>query len=388
MPNAKKVILLIESSRSSGRGLLRGIAKYSCLYGPWEFYRKPPFYFLRESERQELEKLHTWGADGIITREPQKIKTLIATGIPCIVAISMQNPFPGVPMMVSNYEAIGKMAAEHLRSKGFRRFAYCGFEDVDWSVHRKQGFVRHINQAGFEVHLFESPLSRIQKSWEEEKHLLASWLKSLPKPIALMTCNDERSQHVVEACKLSEVLVPNEIAILGVDDDEMICEFSIPTLSSIALNEERAGYEAAELLDRLMKGEKINNQTIVVEPLHVVTRQSTDIMAIENKEVATAVSYIQKHSREVIQVMDVVEAAATSRRSLERLFRRFLGRSIHDEIRRSRVEQIVRLLVETNDSVLRIALSLGFPGVEQLDRYFHQAKGMSPLAYRKKYGRK
>jgi LacI family transcriptional regulator len=384
----KKVILLVETSRASGRGILRGIAKYAQLHGPWEFLQNPPFYFRQDKERKELDKLAQWGADGIVAREPQKITKLISTGVPCIIALNMQNNIYDLPMMIDNFDAIGKMAAEHLLNRGFQHFAFCGFENVIWSVTRRQSFVRYLAEAGHQTHIFDSPLSRIRKSWEKEKSLLSVWLKALPKPIGIMSCNDERSQQLLETCKAMNILVPEEIALLGVDNDEMICDLSNPPLSSIALNDERAGYEVAELLDELMSGTRMKNQRIIVQPSHVVTRQSTDVMAIEDRNIAEAINFINKNARKAIQVNDVVEATTTSRRSLERRFQMVFKRSIYNEIRRARTEQIVRMLMETNKSILHIALSLGYPGVEQLDRYFRQEKGMSPMAYRKKYGHK
>jgi LacI family transcriptional regulator len=219
---------------------------------------------------------------------------------------------------------------------------------------------------------------------------MADWLKSLPKPVGLMTCTDDRSQDVVEASKIAGVHVPEDLAIIGVDNDELVCELSSPPLSSIALNTQRSGYEAAELLDKLMSRKRIKmaNLTIVVHPTHIVTRQSTDILAIEDRDVVAAVRFIRRNAREMIQVDDVVDTVAVSRRSLEQRFRRELGCSVLAEIKRARIDQVARMLVETNLSVSQIALALGYSGVENIARYFRSEKGMSPLAYRKLYGQK
>jgi LacI family transcriptional regulator len=203
-----------------------------------------------------------------------------------------------------------------------------------------------------------------------------------------MACNDDRARQVMEACKIAGLHVPEEVAIIGVDNDDLVCNLSHPPLSSIALNFERSGYEAAELLDKLMTGEKMADQRIVVRPTHIVTRQSTDILAIEDREVAKAVRFIRQHSKEPIQVSDVVDAVLVSRRSLYHQFRRVLGRSPNEEIRRTRVEQIVRMLVETNLPVSKIAFALGYSSVAHIARYFRQEKGMNLQSYRKLYGRK
>ena len=182
--------------------------------------------------------------------------------------------------------------------------------------------------------------------------------------------------------------VPDEIAIVGVDNDELICDMADPQLSSIPLNAERAGYEVAELLDRLMSGEKMAGQRIIDYPTHVITRQSTDILAIEDSNVTEAVRFIRQHSKELIQVTDVVAASTLSRRVLEQRFRDIIGRSVLSEIRRVRVEIITQMLMDTTLSVSQIALALGYSGVSHVARYFQREKGMNPLVYRKKYGRK
>jgi LacI family transcriptional regulator len=205
-----------------------------------------------------------------------------------------------------------------------------------------------------------------------------------------MTCTDDRSRDVIEACKIAGLHVPEELAIIGVDNDELLCELSSPPLSSIALNTQRSGYEAAELLDKMMSRRKRKPpaRTIVVHPTHIVTRQSTEILAMEDRDVAAAVRFIRRRAKEMIQVSDVTEAVAVSRRTLEQRFRRELHRSVLAEIKRTRVEQVARMLVETNLSVAQIAFALGHAGVENIARYFRSEKGMSPLAYRKRYGRK
>ena len=218
---------------------------------------------------------------------------------------------------------------------------------------------------------------------------MAHWLKSLPKPVGLMTCCDDCSQHIIEACKIAELHVPEQVAVIGVDNDELVCKLSNPPLSSIALNFERGGYEAAELLDKLMTGkEKMKNQLIKVEPTYPVSRQSTDILAIDDSDIAKAIRFIRQHCKEPIRVDNVVAAAALSRRVLEKRFQKILGRSVLCEIRRVRVEQIVRMLVGTNLPISQIASKLGYPSVDHIARYFRQEKAMTPLAYRKQYGPK
>ena len=388
MPATPKVILLIDTARAYGRGLLRGIAKYSDLHGPWIFYWRAPFYRETGREKITLSELKDWGADGVIIREQKKTKEIISMGLPTIVA-PWKEPFPGVANIITDSVAIGRMAAEHLLDRGFRHFAYCGFGDMFyWCRERSEGFSKRIAETGFQTHFYQQPKSRAQRLWENEQILIADWLKSLPKPIGLMACTDDRSRDVMEACKIAGLHVPDEIAVVGADNDEILCNLCDTPLSSVALSIEKAGYEAAELLDKLMTGEKMADQRIVVRPTHIVIRRSTDILAIEDKEIAEAVRFIRQHPKEPIQVGDVVDAVALSRRSLYQRFHRILGRSPNDEIRRVRVEQIVRMLVETNLSISRIASTLGYTGAAHIARYFRQEKGISLLEYRKQYGHK
>ena len=392
MQKIPKIIVLIEADRGFGRELLSGIAKYSRLHGPWSFYREPPFFRDLGRKTKILHRIKNWGADGIITRFVAEIEDMVATGVPTIVAASTnEGAPPGIlnsPTISTNNVAAGKMAAEHLLERGFTRFAYCGFEEIQWSVQRGESFAQTVARAGHETNIYRRSKSRPLRSWDAEQALVADWLRSLPKPIGLMTCTDDRSQQVVEACKLVALHVPEDVAIIGVDNDRLVCSLSNPPLSSVALAAERSGYEAAELLDKLMSGTRMAKQKIIIQPTHVVTRQSTDVLAIEDSDVAAAVGFIRERARETIQVQDVVDAVALSRRGLEKRFRRVLGRSVLAEIRRVHIEQVARMLTETNLPVSQIAFALGFDGVDHIARYFRREKGISPLKYRKKYGQK
>jgi LacI family transcriptional regulator len=388
MAKIRRVVLLIVTSREYDRALLRGIARYSRLHGPWTFFREPLFYTKPGTGKTLLSRLKLQEVDGIIMREPMKHDQIISLGLPTVVSPYTKDRIPGPPNVVSDHAAMAEMAAEHLLDRGFQNFAYCGFDDMYFSEARGQFFQKRIEKAGLNVHFYKRPGTKAQRLWENEQIIMAEWLKSLPKPVGLMTCNDDRSQHVIEACTIAGLHVPEDVAIIGIDNDEMICELSNPPLSSLALNAEKAGYEAAAVLDQLMAGKKRVNRTITVSPTHVVARQSTDILAMNDRDVASAVRFIRQHAKEPIQVNNVVEAAAVSRRGLENRFRKILGRSVHDEIKHVRTQLIARMLLETNQSVSQIALALGFSGVENIARYFRQQSGMSLIAYRKKYAHK
>jgi LacI family transcriptional regulator len=331
-------------------------------------------------------------ADGIIAHiaYTRNGSQFIPNGIPAIVSPYSIRQFPNFRNLVTDNVALGKMAAEYFLDHGFRNFAYCGFGGMYWSRDRGESFAKRITKAGYETYFYQYGQLRLQgkSSREDNQVLLAEWLKSLPKPLAVMACNDDRGQDITEACKIAGLQVPYDVAVLGVDNDDLVCDLTNPPLSSIAVNNERAGYEAAELLDQMMSGKKTGKQVVVARPTHIVTRQSTDIFAAEDPEVGKALRFINEHAKELIRVDEVVNAAALSRRVLERRFRQIVGRSILEEIRRVRIDQVIRLLVGTNISISQIAEALGYPGIEHIARYFRQEKKMSLLAYRKQYGQK
>jgi LacI family transcriptional regulator len=326
-------------------------------------------------------------SDTFYPTKVQRSKEIIKLGLPTI-AIANEPDIPGVVNIIANNDRIGRMAAEHLLERGFRYFAYCGFDDIFWSVERGECFANRIKEAGFETHLYKQPKAKFKHLWKNEELFMSDWLKSLPKPVGLMACNDDRGQQVIDTCKVTRLSVPDEVSIIAVDNDELVCGLTDPPLSSVNLNFERAGYESAELLDKLMAGEKMSGQSIPIPATHIVTRVSTDILAIDDRDVANALRFIREHAKEPVQVPDVAAVTAMSRRSLERRFRKVVGRSTHYQIRRVRIEQVVQMLLETNLTVSQIALNLGYPGIDHIAREFRREKGISPLAYRKQFGQK
>lgn len=391
MPKVPKVILLIEKSRSFGRGLLHGIVQYSNLHGPWLFYMEPEIH--KKGRKHPYEWIKELQADGIIgyTWDTNLIKAIVSLECPAVIR-GLEKPTQSAYRVGTDQAAIARTAVNYFQELGFRRFAYCGFDDMIWSQQRWENFRRIVAESdfNFKTYMYKQPKTKRLRTPDKEQIIIAEWLVSLPKPIAVMAGNDDRSQDILAACKIAEINVPSEVAILGVDNDELICGLSYPQLSSIALSTQRAGYDAARVLGKLMDGQKVaeNEKEVLVSPLHVVTRQSTDIMAIEDKQVAKAVHFIRNHSNEVIQVGNVAEAAGLSRRTLEQRFRKILGHSVLEEIKYARVNQMTKMLTETNLSISQIAWSLGFPYTNNISRYFKQQKGITPLEYRRKYAPK
>ena len=376
MPKTPKVVLLLESSREYGRQLIFGITQYTYFHGPWSFYRVPG------GRDQRIPNLKECGADGIIAHVSTQAtaEKIRESGVPAVIkGFQLQ----GMPSIQTDNTAIGTIGAEHLLERGFREFAFCGYKTY-WSQERLAAFTKRIAQNGCQVHSLLQPRSKT--SWENQQLRMAKWLKALPKPVGLLACVDDRSQEVLQACKSIGIDVPTEVAIVGVDNDPLVCRLARPQLSSIALGAENAGYDAAELLDKLMAGEKMTGQTIITRATHVEVRQSTDILAMEDRSVAVAIHFIKENLFKSISVDDVVEATRVARRTLQMRFKREIGRTIADEIRRLKSDQVARMLVTTNFPISKIALDLGFPGIDHISRSFRKEKGMSPLEYRRRYG--
>ena len=373
----KKIILLVETSREFGRQLIRGIARYSRIKGHWSFYREP------SGLKSSIPGLTTWHADGIIMRNSQIKKELLDLNLPTILVLHDTNRPGYLPAVVTDSKVIAKMASEHLISKGLKNFAFCGFDTFEWSNSRKLHFKNFIEEAGYKIHLYEQSARKKIPNWKNEQAQVLNWVQSLPKPIGIMTCNDDRGQHILEVCKLSGLKVPEDVAVIGVDNDPMVCELGDPPLTSIALDTEPAGYETAQLLDALMSGEKMCGQEILVTATHLVQRQSTDLLAVNDEEVAKALRFIKHNAKNKLLVSDVVKNTFLNRRSLELRFRKTIHRSIQQQIRSVRVEWISKLLLETELPISEIIALFNFSDIEHISRYFKKEKGMGLKQFRK-----
>lgn len=382
-----KVVLLLESSRASGRNLLRGIAAFARHHGPWSIYWEPRGLEAMWSQFRSLD------ADGIILRDVEKVEEVAACGIPTIVVGHWRKEIPGLVNVITDSAAIGRLAAEHLLDCGFRSFGYCGLahseiEMTPWSQQRGESFQERLRQAGLDAQFYQpsTPAAALERTAERE--VLAGWLHALPKPVGVMACNDDRAQHVIEACKLAGLRVPDDVAVLGADDDDLLCGLADPPLSSVGINFERAGYESAVALDQLMRGRPPAGLTITAHATQVNARQSTDVIFLEDAPVVRALRFIRASPRPPVSVADVARAAGVSRRVLEKRFRRWLGRSVLHEIRRVRVKQICTLLLETTGSITQIAQTLGYDDLQHFSRYFQSEMGMTPRDFRGHHGRR
>jgi LacI family transcriptional regulator len=381
------VAILIETSNAYARGLLQGVVHYIREHRPWSFH-------LMEQGRGDDPPpwLAGWEGDGIIARieTPRIARAVVRTGLPA-VDLSAARLVPALPWVETNDEEIARLAADHLIERGFKRFAFCGDGRFNWSVWRERFFIARLKAAGHACAVF--PQREEQGATGDaageavsdvavEARKLTRWLRELPKPVGVMACYDIRGQQVLAACRGAGLAVPDEVAVIGVDNDALLCELASPPLSSVIPNAHRAGYEAAALLDRLMAGKKVAATAHLIAPLGVAERQSTDVLAVDDRDVARAVQFIREHACEGINVSDVLRAVPLSRRVLEQRFQRLLGCTPREEILHVRLARVKQLLGETDLPLYLVAERTGFEHVEYLSVVFKRETGRTPSAWR------
>jgi len=328
-----------------------------------------------------------WRGDGIIARIENKAvaRCVARSGLP-VVDTSAGRWWPSCPAVHSDDEEVGRLAADHFMERGFRHFAFCGDPRRPWSHSRQESFCRSITAAGHACEVYQVSDRLAPRSlWRLRTADVARWVRKLAKPVAIMAAWDGYGQQVLEACQQAGLAVPDEVAVLGVDNDDLVCEMSEPPLSSVILDPNRTGYLAAELLDRMMAGQRVAPEMHRVKPLGIATRQSTDIQAVEDPDIVEAVRYIRRKACEGIGVGDVLEHLQISRRVLERRFTNLLNRSPHEEIVRVRIARVKQLLAETDLVLPAIAQRAGFQHPEYMSVLFRKQTGQTPGQYRRQY---
>ena len=382
-----KVALFLATNEKAGRDKLQGILRYVRLHTPWNIH-------LVENRigEQKLGDLHAWGATGIIVaRMPESAGAFARVRIPVLV---MDSPafyakrLPQASFVTSDSEAVGRAGAEFFIRQGFRHFAYVAdTESWDWSLQRCRAFCERLRQEGHACAVYDGNGGSQPDDWTRDQKRLARWLLTLPRPCAVLAARDGRARQVLETCQLAGLRVPGEISLLGVDNEEILCENSSPTLSSIQPDFETGGYQAAHLLEQLMRRTLRKPQTFFYGVKQIVLRESGRFAQADDHRVLRGLEFIRLNACADIGVADIARHMGVSRRMAELLFRRHVDHSILDELQQSRLMRLKTFLLETTLPVGQISEQCGYQTEMHAKRVFKQQTGMTMRQFRKTGGR-
>lgn len=389
MPRKMRQVALIYDARLAyDLKVMTGVAAYLKEHPHFSVYIEE-----NALKDQRLPDLRSWGGDGIIADfdDPGIATAVLQSKLPAVAfgsGYGWYAPGSSIAYFFTNNRAIADMAADHLLDRGLRNFAYCGYSHTPingWSREREEWFSKRIAARGFHCRVYHGH-HKTSRQWASIQRSLGAWLTALPKPLGVMAANDNRARQVLEACRACGLHVPQDVAVVGVDNDELLCQLSSPLLTSIEQGAKRLGYQAAQLLDWLMSGKKAKRRRFVVDPVGVVHRQSTELVAIADAVVAKAMAFIQDHASEGIKVKDVLGAVAISRSSLEIRFKTSLGYTIRAAVRHVQLQRARILISETTLPLKQIASSTGFRSVQHMTTLFAKAFGTPPAQYRQFVG--
>jgi len=377
----RRIALLIETSNGYSRQLLAGVYEHMRSDGHWAT-------FLPEHGRgmPPLKELARWTGDGIIARieNVETARVIERLGIPA-VDISAGRLLPDVPYVETNDAQIAELAARHFLDNGFQHLAYCGDRRFRWSENRQHFFQNMLAAKGHSVHVFPES-AKAASSTEDTLSRIGDWLVGLPKPVAVFACYDARGRQVIDECHRVGLRIPDDVAVLGVDDDELLCSLMNPPLSSIIPDARGAGRLAGELLDRLIDGGSVPMENLLA-PLGVAVRRSTDVLAVDDPLIAASVAFIRANVHRGIKPEDVVAAVGSTRKTLDQAFVRRLDRTIHEAILQVQFRIVEQLLVETDLKLAAIATRCGFRHPEYMTVAFTKRYGLSPSEWRKEHRR-
>ena len=377
MGTPHRVAVLLGTDRQYHRGVLQGVATYARLHGPWELESEPTW----AGGQMPLRELRNMDGAMLLISNRRQIQLLQRWKLPFINMGSRFSEEEDLAHVSNDGTSLAKIAIEHFIERGFRHFAFCDLTDT--SYYRRRRFEEQLALRGLRAHVFQVTFAQ-REDWimGRDRGRLESWVQSLPKPIGILAHNDVRGRHVVDACRRLGVAMPDEVSVLGVDNELPHCEMCNPPLSSIATDAERVGFEAAALLEQLIEGKPPASKRVLIPPLGIVVRQSTDVTATTDAHVAKAVRYIRQHACEEIDVGDVLREVMISRTALDKRFLKALGHTPHEEIRRVRLKRARELLAESDLTLEVIAGRSGFRHGEYLGAVFLQEFGQTPGEFR------
>jgi LacI family transcriptional regulator len=383
------VAVILDAARPYDRLIIGGVARYVREHEPWSLY-------VEEDPLEKLPDLRYWRGQGIIANFDDRhvANAIRGLSIP-IVGVGggygWYEPESGIPYIYTDNAAIGRLGAEHLLACGFEHLAFYGSPKTitsGWSEERAAAFEEACHKAGRPCHVFTGAHGTARR-WEQLQEDLTGWITTLPKPVGLMACNDGRARHVLEACRTLGVRVPRDVAVLGVDNDEMICELTDPPLSSVDQSARRIGYEAAAALAELMRAgpdrdqaDGTSPQPLVIPPIGVVARASTDTMATGDEAVLKVLEWLRDNPWAKPDVDGLAHEVCLSRSTLEHRFKAVVGRSIHEEFVRLRLAGIRRLIADTDLPLKTVAVRTGFRSVQYMTTFLHRHTGLTPARLR------
>ncbi|WP_232101247.1 AraC family transcriptional regulator [Gimesia panareensis] len=360
---------------------MNGIRQFIAENEEWSVFLMP-----RSLDSQIPDWISRWKGDGILSRttSQEMADAITASGIPTVELRStkLKHSFPFLGI---DNRAMGRMVAEHFLERGIRHFGVYEIGIEVYFEERRDNYIQTIEEAGFEVSVFSGAEdSEAPREWEKHQEQMANWVRGLPKPVGIMACTDQLGFWLLDACDRAGISVPDEVAVVGVENDEILCMMARPPLSSVAFNSARIGYEAAALLSRLMKGDPAPQEPFMIDPLGIVTRQSSDVVAVDDPDLARALRFIRENACRGIQVADILKQVPLSRTALERQMKAAIGRSPKAEILRNQLERAKELLASTELSLAQISERVGFRHAQHFSTIFKEKLGETPGAYRAK----
>lgn len=373
-----QVAVLVDTSTGWGRRVIRGIYNYVHKHGPWDIWLEP------RGQDEDLRLPRGWSGDGVIARlsTAGMAAHVRKAGVPVVNVSGITLSGVELPRVTSDNRASVQMAIEHFTSRGIRHMGYVGLPRRTYSLERQNLFVEECLARELEHQVFHAREGKGSSLWDRQRSSLEQWLFDLPKPVGVLTWGIKRGVEVINASLTRNLRVPDDVAVLAGDDDDLLCCAVRPTLSGIIVPAEQIGHDAAEMLDLCMKGETIEQTTLHLPPTGIADRNSTDVLAMEDADVVAAVRFIRDHAHMPLLIDDVAHAIATSRRSLERRFQKELGRTIGEEIARVHLDRAKSLLATTDMPIPKVAEKSGYGSPEYMSGVFRAAVGITPLKYR------
>jgi LacI family transcriptional regulator len=380
-----RVLIITDFTESFSHKLLSGLVDYSRRKEQWIVRRMPPSYKAQIGLPGIIRVAKEWEVDAVIGQfEPTDEVGLFAENGIVAVAQDFKKKFSTIPNVTGDYIGTGKMAARFFIDRGFRNYGFFGFNDVCWSDERCDGFRREVEAAGFGGSFYAYRMQEIDMLWYYQRNRLREWLQMIPKPIAIMACDDNQGTNLVEACHSLGIKIPSEVSIMGVDNDETLCSLGSTTLSSIQVDIEEGGRQTAALVERLVADPSASAEDVVLKPVKIVERMSTAAFATDDQQILKALLFIHRNALKKISVSDVMTEAALSRRLLERRFKSVTGKTLYEYITDQKLRHFAEQLQETDEQVINIALSMGENDTKSISRRFKQLYGCTPVEWREK----